>query len=74
VKFLSDKEALIQLGKHIVSLRKRYNLSQADLSYEADIDLSTISRLERGSLNVSYITLFKIAKGFNIPLKNLFDF
>ena len=69
MKFLSDKDALIQLGKQIVALRKEHNLS-----YQADIDLSTISRLERGGLNVSYITLYKIAQGFNISVKDLFDF
>ena len=74
VKYLSDKEAMRQLGKRIVNLREEHNLSQADLSYEAEIDLSTLSRLERGILNVSYITLYKIAKGFNISLKDLFDF
>jgi len=74
VKFLSDKEAMRQLGKRIIALRNEYNMSQADLSYEAEIDLSTLSRLERGILNISYITLYKIAKGFNIPVKDLFDF
>ena len=74
MKFLSDKEAMRQLGKRIIALRNEYNMSQADLSYEAEIDLSTLSRLERGILNISYITLYKIAKGFNIPVKDLFDF
>ena len=74
MKYLSDKEAIMQLGKRIVSLREEHNLSQADLSYEADIDLSTLSRLERGILNATYTTLYKIAKAFKIPLKDLFDF
>jgi transcriptional regulator with XRE-family HTH domain len=73
VKFLSDKEALKQLGKSIVALRKKYNISQADLSYEADIDLSTLSRLERGILNPTYLTLYKIAKALKTPVKDLLD-
>ena len=74
MKFLSDKEAMRQLGKRIIALRNEYNMSQADLSYEAEIDLSTLSRLERGILNISYITLYKIAKGCNNPVKDLFEF
>jgi transcriptional regulator with XRE-family HTH domain len=74
VKFLSDKEAIKQLGKRVIALREQYKMSQADLCYEADIDLSTLSRLERGILNVTYITLYKIAKAFKIPIKDLLDF
>ncbi len=74
MKFLSDKDALKQLAKRVVVLRDEYNMSQADLAYEAEIDLSTLSRLERGILNVTYTTLYKIAKAFKIPIKDLLDF
>jgi len=74
VKFLSDKEALKQLGKSIVALRKKHDISQADLSYEADIDLSSLSRLERGILNPGYLSIYKIAKALKTPLKDLLDF
>ena len=51
-----------------------YNVSQADLCYDADIDISTLSRLERGVLNVIHATLYKIVKDFKISVKDLFDF
>lgn len=49
-------------------------MSQADLSYEAEIDLSTLSRLERGILNVGFLTLYKVAKALKVPVRDLFDF
>lgn len=71
MKYPSEKETLKNLGKRIVSLRKESKLSQADLCYEIDIDLSTLSRLERGVLNVTYNTLYKIARYFKIDVKEL---
>ena len=74
MKYPIEKDNLKQLGKRIVHLRKERNLSQADLCYEIDIDVSTLSRLERGVLNVTFNTLYKIAKKFNLEIKDLFDF
>lgn len=74
MKFPTDKEACKRLGKRIVLHRKQNNMSQADLSYEAEIDLSTLSRLERGMLNVGFLTLYKVAKALKVPVRDLFDF
>lgn len=72
MKYPTEKEILKNLGRRIVLLRKERNISQADLCYEIDIDLSTLSRLERGVLNVTHNTLYKIAKHFKIEMKDLF--
>jgi transcriptional regulator with XRE-family HTH domain len=71
VKFPTEKENLKSLGKRVVFLRKQAGVTQVDLCYEIDIDISTLSRLERGILNVTYSTLYKIAKYFNIEVKDL---
>lgn len=73
MKYPSEKDSLKCLGKKVVSLRKVKGVSQSDLCYEIDIDLSTLSRLERGILNVTHNTLYKIAKYFKITIKDLFD-
>lgn len=72
MKYLTEKERLKQLGKKVVSLRKDAGISQTDLCYEIDIDISTLSRLERGILNVTFNTLYKIARYFKIDVKELF--
>lgn len=74
VKTLSEKENAVRLGKRIVNLRKSKGFSQSLLSYEADIDLSTLSRLERGVLNPSFSTLYKISKVLKVEMKDLFDY
>lgn len=70
----SSKNIPKQLGKKIVELRQLSNMSQSDLSYEADIDISTLSRLERGVLNVTLSTLCKISDALKVDIKTLFDF
>ncbi len=44
------------------------------LSFEAGLDVMTISRIERGILNVSVGDAYKIAVVLNIHYKDLFDF
>ena len=45
-----------------------------DLAYEAEIDLSTLSRLERGVLNFTLETLVSLSKVLNVEIKDIFDF
>jgi transcriptional regulator with XRE-family HTH domain len=74
VKVLTQSEMLKKIGDNVAKFRKLRKYSQTDLCYEANIDISTLSRLERGLLNVSFTTLYKICKVLNLPPKDLFDF
>ncbi|MGZ4034303.1 MAG: helix-turn-helix domain-containing protein [Bacteroidia bacterium] len=74
VKSTSQKDIAKKLGKKVAELRKDKNLSQADLCYEAEIDVSTLSRLERGQLNVTLSILQAISKTLSVEMKDLFDF
>lgn len=71
---LTKKETAKLLGEQIRSLRLKKKLSQADLCYEGNIDLSTLSRLERGQLNVTLNTLHAIATVLKVDIIDLFDF
>jgi transcriptional regulator with XRE-family HTH domain len=73
MKQLSQKETSQRLGRRIVALREKNKLSQTDLCYEAEVDLSTLSRLERGKLNVTLATLCKISSVLKVNVKDLFD-
>lgn len=68
------KAFLKAFGKHLVVKRKEKKISQESLAFEADLDVMTISRIERGLLNVSIGNAYKIAKVLNITHKDLFDF
>ncbi len=74
MKTAQQKEIAKKLGNRIAALRKRKSLSQVELAFEADIDLSTLSRLERGILNVTLTILTSIAIALKVELKELFDF
>lgn len=62
------------LGKRIKELRKVQRFSQEDLSYEADIPLSQVGRIERGEINPTISTLAALASALHVELKELFNF
>ncbi len=74
MKLSSQKETSKRPGKRIVELRKMKNLSQANVCYEADIDIRMLNRLERGLLNITLNTLHSIAKILLVEMKDLFEF
>ena len=74
MKQVRDDELLKKIGEIISSFRKRQNLSQSQLAFEAGLPLMQISRIERGVTNPSISTLSAIAKALDVPLKILFDF
>ena len=72
--YLKDKTFLNAFGKHLKELRLSKNMSQIDLAYECNMEISQISRMERGILNTSISNVFIIAKALKINHKELFDF
>lgn len=62
---------IIEVGKKIQSRRKELKLSQETLSFDADIPRNQIGRIERGEINTSLITLFKISKALKIDVVDL---
>lgn len=60
------------VGLKIQELRKAKQFSQAALSYDADIPKSQIGRIERGEINTTIVTLFKICKALDIDIRDLF--
>ena len=59
------------IGSNIRQLRKKLNLSQEILSFDADIPRNQIGRIERGQINTSVITLLKISKALKVNLHDL---
>ena len=73
MKYISQHEYLKRLGKKIKDLRLEKGFSQSELCYEAEIDISTLSRLERGILNVSFSTLYKIGRILDVEIIEFFS-
>jgi len=49
-------------------------MTQEKLAFSVGIEISQISRIERGILNTSISTVKAIANALDIPVKDLFDF
>ena len=69
-----DIHFLQSFGKRLKQLREEKGISQAQLAFEAEIQISQISRIERGLINTTISNAKLIAKVLELPLKDLFDF
>lgn len=69
---LEEKQFLIAFGKNLRLLRKSKGFTQEELANEIDIEISQISRIERGVINTSIANVNSIAKVVMIPVSDLF--
>jgi DNA-binding XRE family transcriptional regulator len=69
-----DSNKAIAFGEHFKKVRKGKSITQTELAFEADVDRSTIVRLETGKFNPTIDLIFTLADALNIHVKELFDF
>lgn len=62
-----------RIGKRITDLRKAKKLSQQKFAYEADIERSFLTHIEKGRKNISVGTLQRIFIALDISFKDFFD-
>ncbi|OQX80232.1 MAG: hypothetical protein B6D64_03535 [Bacteroidetes bacterium 4484_276] len=58
-------------GKIIKKLRLERNLSQESLAFDADIDRTYISNIEKGERNISIEVAYKLANALQISFSEL---
>jgi transcriptional regulator with XRE-family HTH domain len=68
---MNNKSIYGRLGKAIIKLRKKNNLSQENLALNCYIDRSYLSEIEKGKANPSFKVLFKISRRLKIKLWQL---
>lgn len=73
-KYTRDISGIRAFGLQLREIRKKFGYSQEHLANISDVELSQISRIERGVINTSLSQIFQIAKALNIHPKELFDF
>lgn len=66
-----QQQKLIKLGQKVKELRLKKDLTLKELAYSIDKDPQSISRLEMGKINPSYLYLLDIAKGLNISIQEI---
>jgi len=74
VKAENTDQYLVKFGERIVSLRKKYGLTQLELSRRMDIENANLRKIERGKKNVTISTLLKLSDAFGISIREIFDF
>lgn len=63
-----------QLGKNIQKFRKLNKITQEKLAEQVDVEINSISSIERGKYFPSPENLLKISETLNVSLSDLFDF
>jgi transcriptional regulator with XRE-family HTH domain len=59
------------LGKNVRRLRQQKGLTQEELAFEAEIDLTYMGGIERGKRNPSLLVIGRIAEALSVPLTKL---
>ncbi len=59
------------LGKNVRRLRQQRKLTQEQLAFEAEIDLTYMGGIERGRRNPSLLVMARIADALSVPLTRL---
>jgi DNA-binding XRE family transcriptional regulator len=68
------KVILIEFGNTLRTIRLAKGFTQEQLANELGVEISQISRIERGVINTSMTTIYEIAKILKINISELFDF
>lgn len=69
-----DKSEILKLfGKNLRKVRESKGFTQEQLANELGLEISQISRIERGVINTSIYTLYQISTFFDIDVNELFD-
>ena len=69
---MRTRTILRSLGEEVRERRKQRNLSQEALAHQAGVHTNVVGRLERGSYNISVLTLLAIAVKLNTSVADLF--
>lgn len=74
VVYHRDIETQIKVGIKVREIRISKCLTQEELAYKSDLDISQINRIELGKINGSISVLSRISKSLDVHIKELFDF
>ena len=60
-----------KFGKNVRRLRRQRGLTQEQLAFEAEIDLTYVGGIERGKRNPSLLVMARIANALSVTLTKL---
>ena len=74
MKYLKDEKFIKDFGSNLRKVRIKKLITQEKLAFSIGIEISQISRIERGIVNTSISTTNAIANALDVQVKDLFDF
>jgi transcriptional regulator with XRE-family HTH domain len=69
---MNETQFLVKLGTRIKELRNNKKITQQDLAILCDFEKASMSRIESGRTNTTILTLLKISKVLEVPLRDFF--
>lgn len=63
---------LKKIGKRIKELRLQKRMTQKELAFQLDVEISQITRIERGIINTSILNILKICNVLEITPSEFF--
>ena len=70
---IRNKEVLVKFGERLKELRIAKEMTQEDLAYAAEIELSQVHRLETAKTNATLSTLTAISTALEVTLSQLLE-
>lgn len=70
---LEETQDLERFGKQVKKLRNAKEFTQQKLADECEVDISTIQRIEKGTLNIGLYLVYVIARALKVEPKELFE-
>jgi predicted transcriptional regulator len=61
-------------GLHLKKVRESKGLTQEELAYKADVAVSSVGRIETGTLNTTISTIVILSRALGVHKKDLLDF
>lgn len=58
-------------GRNVRRLRQQRHLTQEELAFNSEIDLTYLGGIERGRRNPSLLVMARIAKALSVPITKL---
>lgn len=59
------------VAKRVKELRLERGMTQFQLAVDAEIDLTQVRRIEKGSVNTSAFVIYKVAKSLKVEIGDL---
>ena len=66
-------ELLFKSGQSVRYLRNKKGISQEELAFRANLNMNSISTLERGINNVKIKTLYNIASALDVNIEEILN-